>query len=86
MPPGRGAEWDDAIKTFFPPSNDGAVKVAETRNKLLDLEALSTSYSEGIWLLISKLMQLSSLINADAPQAVKPSLGAGLVIRNNLLD
>lgn len=78
------------IKIFFPDNGQSASEVQipkeDEGDKLLDIPNLSISHGQGVRLLVSKLLQLSSLINSDGAPPPTSSLGANLIIKNNLLD
>ncbi|KAF2661354.1 hypothetical protein K491DRAFT_574225, partial [Lophiostoma macrostomum CBS 122681] len=65
LPLGRGADWNDVIKTFFP-GNDPSLTGLKNKapgGKLLDISQLSISDERGVRLLVGKLMDLSSLVS-----------------------
>lgn len=70
---GDGAEWGDPIKKFIP--EDGILSSGTDATDLLIKD--TPTHGEGIRLLVSKLMQLSTLVNTAQRPSV-PSLGAGL--------
>jgi hypothetical protein len=83
LPPGRGAEWNDVVKTFFPDNGCSLTSAPKDKHgELLDLSELGISNEHGVRLLVTKLVELSNLVNGATPTT--QSLGKGLVIRDSL--